>query len=68
MTPLTDADALTLAAAIRAGAVSAVEVATAHLDRSARLGPVLGAFARLTPELALREASAAVASGVPGSL
>ena len=59
-------DALATAAAVRAGTVSAVEVAAAHLDRSARLGPVVGAFARLTPEIALAQAAAidaAVARG-----
>ena len=63
---LTEADALGTAEAVRAGRVSAVDVATAHLERSARLGPVVGAFARLTPELALAQAAAideAVARG-----
>lgn len=46
------------AAAVRSGAVSAVTVAEAHLERSERLGPVVGAFARLTPELALSQAAA----------
>jgi len=63
---LTHYDALATAAAIRAGTVSAVEVARAYLDRSERLGPVVGAFARLTPEIALAQAAAvdgAVARG-----
>lgn len=60
---LTEHDALATAAAIRAGTVSAVEVATAFLARSERLGPVVGAFARLTPEIALAQA-AAVDEGV----
>ena len=67
---LTELDALGTAAAIRAGTVSAVEVATAHLDRAERLGPVVGAFARLTPGLALAQAAAvdeAVAAGATSS-
>ena len=67
---LTEHDARATAAAIRAGTVSAVEVAEAHLARSARLGPVVGAFARLTPELALAQAAAvdeALASGDPST-
>ncbi len=55
---LTEHDARATAAAIRAGTVSAVEVAAAYLARSERLGPVVGAFARLTPELALAQAAA----------
>ncbi|HEX5334696.1 MAG TPA: amidase, partial [Propionicimonas sp.] len=55
---LTEPDALSTAAAIRAGTVSAVEVAAAHLARSERLGPVVGAFARLTPDIALAQAAA----------
>jgi amidase len=67
---LTQADALTTAAAVRAGSLSAVDVANAHLERSARLGPVVGAFARLTPELALAQAAqvdSAVARGDAGA-
>ncbi len=54
----TGLDARATAAAIRTGTVSAVEVAAAYLARSERLGPVVGAFARLTPELALAQAAA----------
>jgi amidase len=67
---LTEHDGRATAAAIRAGTVSAVDVAAAHLARSERLGPVVGAFARLTPELALAQAAAvddALASGDPSS-
>ena len=63
---LTEADALATAAAVRAGTITAVQVAAAHLDRAARLGPAVGAFARLTPEIALAQAAtidAAVARG-----
>jgi amidase len=66
LTELTEYDALATAAAITAGTVSAVEVAAAHLARSERLGEVVGAFARLTPEIALAQAAAidgAVARG-----
>ncbi len=66
MTELTELDALGTACAIRAGTVSAVEVTAAHLARSERLGTVVGAFARLTPEIALAQAAAvdeAVARG-----
>ena len=55
---LTELDALGTAEAIRAGTVSAVQVAAAHLARAERLGPVVGAFARLTPAIALAQAAA----------
>ncbi|MVA75539.1 amidase [Auraticoccus sp. F435] len=45
-----------LAAAVRAGELSAVEVAEDALARAERDGPALGAFARLTPDLALAQA------------
>ncbi len=61
-------DALATAAAVRAGAVSAVQVAKAHLERSERLGPVVGAFARLTPELALAQAAAVDAAVARGEV
>ncbi|MGC3993970.1 MAG: amidase [Propionicimonas sp.] len=63
---LTALDALATADAIRTGATTVVAVAQAHLDRSARLSDAVGAFARLTPELALARAAevdAAVARG-----
>lgn len=55
---LVEADALALGRAVRSREVSAVEVVAAHLDRSARLSALVGAFARLTPELALGRAAA----------
>ncbi len=55
---LTELDALGTAAAIRAGTVSAVQVAAAHVARAERLGPIVGAFARLTPEVAFAQAAA----------
>ena len=63
---LTEADALATAAAVRAGTTTAVEVAAAHLDRAARLGPVVGAFARLTPEIALAQAAKVDAAAARG--
>jgi amidase len=54
---LTDLDALATARSVRTRAVSAVEVAIAHLERAGRLSPVVGAYARLTPELALARAA-----------
>jgi amidase len=48
--------ALGLAAALRAGEVSPVEVAEAALERAHRLGGLLGAFVTLTPEHALEQA------------
>lgn len=56
------------AAAVRGGAISAVAVAEAHLERSERLGPVVGAFARLTPELALTQAAAVDAAVERGEI
>ncbi len=50
--------ALDLAAAIRAGEIGPVEVVTAALERAERLGPGLGAFVTLTPDLALAQARA----------
>lgn len=63
---LTQLDALAIARAVRERAVSATEVTQAHLARAGRLSEVVGAYARLTPELALAEAAqvdAAVARG-----
>ena len=66
------ASALEIARRVRAGEWSAVEVARASLEAAARVDPVLGAFAALTPERALAQASAvdaAVARGEdPGPL
>ena len=44
---------------IRARRLSPVELAEAYLERSRNLGPKLGAYVTLTPELALAEAQAA---------
>lgn len=55
---LTELDAVAVARTIREGHASAVEVARAHLERAQRLGDRVGAFARLTPELALAQAAA----------
>lgn len=63
MDPLTGLDALTTARAVREGVVSATEVAQAYLERAGRLSQVVGAYARLTPALALAQA-AAVDAGV----
>lgn len=63
---LTELDALALARAVGDQEVSATEVAQAHLERAGRLSDVVGAFARLTPELALAQAAevdAALARG-----
>lgn len=54
---LLDSSARDIAAAVRAREVSAVEITTASLARADRLGPVVGAFVRVTPELALEQAS-----------
>lgn len=48
--------ALEIAAAVRRGEVSAVEVTTAALGRAERFGPAVGAFVELTPDLALAQA------------
>ena len=63
---LTELDALAVARAVGEHEVAATEVAQAHLDRAGRLSDVVGAFAQLTPELALAQAAevdAAVARG-----
>ncbi len=64
----TSLDALATAAAVRSGSLTAVAVATAHLDRAARLNGVVGAFARLAPEYALREAAAVDAAVARGEV
>ncbi|PWD51658.1 amidase [Serinibacter arcticus] len=50
--------ALEIAAAVRARRVSAVEITTAALERAERFGPAVGAFAVVTPGLALDQARA----------
>ena len=50
--------ALELAAAIRQGDVLPTQVAQQALERARLLGPQVGAFVELTPELALEQASA----------
>ncbi|HLT84541.1 MAG TPA: amidase [Phototrophicaceae bacterium] len=59
MTDIHELSALDLAAAVRAGEVSPEEVVEHTLDRAERLGPTVGAFAHLTPELAREQAAAA---------
>ena len=48
-----------LARKIESKQISPVELTESYLDRSEKLGPKLNAFARLTPEIALEQASAA---------
>src|SRR6266436_4982802 len=48
-----------LAKRIQAKSLSPVDLTKAYLDRSEKLGPKLNAYARLTPEIAMREAEAA---------
>jgi aspartyl-tRNA(Asn)/glutamyl-tRNA(Gln) amidotransferase subunit A len=48
-----------LAKRILAKTLSPVELTKAYLDRSEKLGPKLNAYARLTPDIAMREAEAA---------
>ena len=59
MSDIHELDALGLAAAVRAGEVSPTEVARHTLERAERIGPSVGAFAHLTPELAREQAAAA---------
>jgi amidase len=54
-----DLTALEQAAAIRAGDLSPVELVSHYLDRIDSIGPSLGAFVTLTPDLALAQARAA---------
>ncbi|MXQ13604.1 amidase [Microvirga makkahensis] len=49
-----------LTAGYRSGAFSPVEVAQAHLDRAMAIDPKLAAFQLLTPDLALKQAEAAL--------
>ncbi len=44
---------------IEAKKLSSVDLTKAYLDRSEKLGPNLGAYAKLTPEIALEQAEAA---------
>lgn len=56
MQDILNLDATTLAARIRDKSLSAVEVATASLERMAELEPLLHAFCTPTPELAMAQA------------
>jgi len=58
---LQELTALELAAAIRRREISPVEVAVHTAERAGRLGPQVGAFVTVTPELALEQARAAEA-------
>jgi amidase/aspartyl-tRNA(Asn)/glutamyl-tRNA(Gln) amidotransferase subunit A len=70
--PLPDADALTIAAAVRGGVVSAIEVVEATLTRIAARDPTLNSFTAVTADRALagaRAVDAAIAHGDdPGPL
>jgi amidase len=59
VTELHDLDALTLATALRRGDASATDVLEHTLERAERLGPAVGAFVTLTPDLAREQARAA---------
>ena len=59
MTDIHELSALDLAAAVRGGEVSPDDVVEHTLERAERLGPGVGAFAHLTPELAREQAAAA---------
>jgi 1-carboxybiuret hydrolase len=69
---LAEGDALAIAAAVRAGTVSAVEIAEAALARIAARDPALNSFTAITADRALADAStidAAIARGDdPGPL
>ncbi len=56
MTTWVGRTAVEIAAAVRAGDVTAREVVAEHLDRIGRLNAELGAFVRVRPAAALREA------------
>lgn len=69
------APAVELAAALRRGEFSSVELTRAYLERIEELNPKLNAYVRTTPELALEQAKAADAKkdggplhGVPASI
>lgn len=68
MTNPADLSAVAARAAIAAGALSAVELTQACLDRVAAREPDLRAFAALDPGLWLRAAEASDAAGNPGPL
>ncbi|WP_324649327.1 amidase [Georgenia sp. H159] len=57
MTEIHELSALDLAAAVRSGEVGPDDVVEHTLDRAERLGPAVGAFAHLTPELAREQAA-----------
>ena len=59
MSDIHELSALDLAAAVRAGEVSPDDVVEHTLERAERLGPSVGAFAHLTPELAREQAAQA---------
>src|SRR5690625_2607950 len=59
MSVIHELSALDLAAAVRSGEVSPEEVVEHTLDRAERLGPTVGAFAHVTPELARDQAAQA---------
>lgn len=65
---LHELSALEVAKAVRNREVSAVEVAVATLERSEWLGSTVGAFVRLTPDLALAQARAVDARIARGEL
>lgn len=58
MAEWTGRTAIEIAAAVRSGEVTAVEVVAGHLDRIARLNPELGAFVRVRAAEAAAEAAA----------
>jgi len=71
VTQIHELSARGLAAEIRAGELSPVEVLDHVLERAERLGPDVGAFVRLTPELARQQATdaaARLAAGDPAPL
>src|SRR5690625_4851994 len=59
MSDIHELSALDLAAAVRADEVSPDDVVEHTLERAERLGPSVGAFAHLTPELAREQAAEA---------
>ncbi len=65
---LTERDALATARAVRERTATAVEVTEAHLARAERLSATVGAFARLTPDLALAQARAVDANVARGDV
>ncbi len=68
MADLHDLSALEQGAAIRSGETSAVELTEHYLARSEEIGAEVGAFVRLTPDLALEMAAAADARVLAGDL